>query len=249
MSLGDQLQQARKQRRMTTSAVASATRMKIQIVEDLEREDFTRIAAPVYGKGFIRLYAEHVGLDPKPLVDEYVARFVDPDSSSLRREPLPPPQPKPMPEPAELPDESGEPLAGISGDDDMDLFSHAHGRRSSGPGFLQSSTLNRRRVSLSLRPVVAAVVRGVAAIAGRVRRGSGGGRPDGDESGEEVAFARGLPIPLLKVVFISIGALFVVILVASGVRQCVRSAPPSGSEPPPPEELRIAVPPPEPYME
>lgn len=250
MSLGDQLQQARKQQRMTTSEVASATRMKIQIVEDLEREDFSRIAAPVYGKGFIKLYAEHVGLDPKPLIDEYVARFVDPAGSSLRREPLPPPQPQPMPEPAELPDESGEPLAGLGGDDDMDLFSHAHGRRSGGQGFLRSSAANRRRVRLSLRPAADAVVGWATAIAGRLRRGVGGGSPTGDAAGDEVPFARGLPIPLLKIVFVSIGVLFVIILVASGVRQCGRSGPPEpGPEPALPEELRIAVDPPEPYME
>jgi len=249
MSLGDQLQQARKQRRMTTSEVAAATRMMIQIVEDLEREDFSRIAAPVYGKGFIKLYAEQVGLDPKPLIDEYIARFVDADSSTRRRDTLPPPQPHPMPEPAELPDESGEPMLGVAGDDEMDLFSHAHGRRSAGPTFLQPSA-NRKHVRLSVRPVGDAVARGVASAAGRLRQGIEKMRPaDGEAAGEEDELARGLPIPLLKTVFVSIGVLIILLLVASGARRCVRAATVPDAEPSEPEELRIAVTPPEPYME
>ena len=47
--------------------------MKVQIVEDLEREDFQRIAAPIYGKGFIRLYAEFIGLDANPLIEDYLS--------------------------------------------------------------------------------------------------------------------------------------------------------------------------------
>lgn len=76
MGLGKELRNARLKKKLTASEVAAATRMKVQIVEDIEREDFSRIAAPIYGKGFIKLYAEHVGLDPKPLVDEYTSRFV-----------------------------------------------------------------------------------------------------------------------------------------------------------------------------
>ena len=57
------------------SEVAKATRMKIQMIDDLEHENFSRIAAPIYGKGFIRLYAELVGIDPNPLINEYLSTF------------------------------------------------------------------------------------------------------------------------------------------------------------------------------
>ena len=52
--------------------------MKVQVVEAIEREDFSSIAAPIYSKGFIKLYAEYVGLDPKPLIDDFVNRFLSP---------------------------------------------------------------------------------------------------------------------------------------------------------------------------
>lgn len=78
MSLGEELQKARKARRLTASEVAAGTRMKVQIVDAIEQEDFGKIAAPIYAKGFIKLYAEYVGLDPKPLIDEYISRYVSP---------------------------------------------------------------------------------------------------------------------------------------------------------------------------
>ena len=73
MAFGSALRKAREAKGLSSSEVAAATRMKVQIVDDLEREEFGRIAAVIYGKGFIKLYAEHVGLDPKPLIADYVA--------------------------------------------------------------------------------------------------------------------------------------------------------------------------------
>lgn len=77
MSLGEELRKARMARNLTASQVAAATRMKVQTVEAIESESFARIAAPIYAKGFIKLYAEFVGLDPAPLLAEYSAHFVD----------------------------------------------------------------------------------------------------------------------------------------------------------------------------
>ena len=75
MSIGEQLRNARVARGLTASQVALATRMKVQTVEAIEQEDFSRIAAPIYAKGFIKLYAQCVGLDPGPLIEEYTTRF------------------------------------------------------------------------------------------------------------------------------------------------------------------------------
>lgn len=72
MAIGPTLQEARLKKQLTASQVAEITRMKVQIVDDLEHDDFHRIAAPIYGKGFIKLYAECVDLDPKPLIADYL---------------------------------------------------------------------------------------------------------------------------------------------------------------------------------
>lgn len=73
MAIGPVLREARMNKQMTTSQVAELTRMKVQIVEDLENDDFHRIAATIYGKGFIKLFAECVDLDPAPLINDYLA--------------------------------------------------------------------------------------------------------------------------------------------------------------------------------
>ncbi|MFC1498265.1 helix-turn-helix domain-containing protein [Verrucomicrobiota bacterium] len=86
MSLGRKLHDARLKKKMSASEVAASTRMMVQIVEDLEREDFRRVAAPIYGKGFIRMYAEAVGLDPKPLINEYMLRFANPKPAFIMDE-------------------------------------------------------------------------------------------------------------------------------------------------------------------
>jgi hypothetical protein len=78
MALGEKLGNARRALKKTTSEIATATRMKVQTVDDIEREDFRRIPAAIYARGFIKLYAEYVGLDPAPLTAEYMARFATP---------------------------------------------------------------------------------------------------------------------------------------------------------------------------
>lgn len=75
MALGEQLRNARLSRNETIAQVAAATQMMAQVVEDIEHEQFQRVSAPIYAKGFIKLYARHVGLDPLPLIQEYMTRF------------------------------------------------------------------------------------------------------------------------------------------------------------------------------
>jgi transcriptional regulator with XRE-family HTH domain len=72
--LGEALRSARIAKGVDTSEAAAATRLKMQMIEDLEENVFSSIAAPVYGKGFIRLYAEYLGLDPLPLIQDYLAQ-------------------------------------------------------------------------------------------------------------------------------------------------------------------------------
>lgn len=73
MDLGYTLRKAREDKGLSTSEVAQRTHMLIQQVEALEKEDFSKIAAPIYGRGFVKLYCEAVGIqDYKPFVDEFM---------------------------------------------------------------------------------------------------------------------------------------------------------------------------------
>ncbi len=71
MALGNILRTAREQQGLSHNQVADATHMMVQIVEELEHEDFHRFAAAIYGRGFVKLYAEFLGIDPAPLVSEF----------------------------------------------------------------------------------------------------------------------------------------------------------------------------------
>ncbi|MBP7828958.1 MAG: helix-turn-helix domain-containing protein [Kiritimatiellae bacterium] len=83
LDIGQTLREARERKKVTCSQAASATRMKVQHVEALERNDFKPMAAPTYAKGFIRLYAGYLGLDPGPLIRAYTEQHAAKEPPSL----------------------------------------------------------------------------------------------------------------------------------------------------------------------
>ena len=121
-SFGEKLRNAREAKGLSCSQVAAQTHMLVQIVEEMECEDFHRIPAPIYGRGFVRLFAECVGLDPVPLVREFMEIYEGrrAPTVSIREVPtatVPPPVPPtwqttaaPPPEIAVPPVQEPEPL-------------------------------------------------------------------------------------------------------------------------------------------
>lgn len=70
-SLGAKLQQARERKGVTASEAAAATRIKIQIIEALEQDRFDRAYAPVYVRGFLKIYGEYLEVDTVDLLSAY----------------------------------------------------------------------------------------------------------------------------------------------------------------------------------
>ena len=108
IEFGKTLRSAREAKGYTVSQIAEMTHLKSQIVEGLENEDFSMIAAPIYGRGFVKLYCEAVGLEPKPLVDEFMAIMNGEREITIKERPVteppaaeePPPPAPPIPAPA-----------------------------------------------------------------------------------------------------------------------------------------------------
>lgn len=75
--MGQVFKAARERKRISLSTAAARTRIKIQHLEAMERDDFSKMPAPAYARGFIRMYAEFLGLDAGPLIEEYT-RLHDP---------------------------------------------------------------------------------------------------------------------------------------------------------------------------
>jgi hypothetical protein len=71
-TMGQQFREARERKQLSLSRAASITRVKIQHLERMEEDDFSQMPAPAYAKGFIKMYAELLDLDPGPLVEEYI---------------------------------------------------------------------------------------------------------------------------------------------------------------------------------
>lgn len=74
-SIGQILRSARERKRISLATAAAKTRIKIQHLEKMERDDFSGMPAPMYARGFIRIYADFLGLDPLPLVQQYNALY------------------------------------------------------------------------------------------------------------------------------------------------------------------------------
>ena len=108
IEFGKTLRSAREAKGYTVSQIAEMTHLKTSAIEGLENEDFSMIAAPIYGRGFVKLYCEAVGLEPKPLVDEFMAIMDGEREIAIRERPVadtpaapePPPPPPPTPAPA-----------------------------------------------------------------------------------------------------------------------------------------------------
>ena len=85
-TIGDILRETRDLKGVSISKVAASTRMKVQHVEAMENNDFGQFAAATYARGFLKLYAQYLGLDPKPLIDQYIAQHAPNDRASLMNE-------------------------------------------------------------------------------------------------------------------------------------------------------------------
>jgi cytoskeletal protein RodZ len=75
-TIGQRLQQERAARRLTLEQAAQATRIRIPYLEAIERDDFTVMPSPVQGRGFLRLYAQYLGLDVDLALEEMRAAAV-----------------------------------------------------------------------------------------------------------------------------------------------------------------------------
>ena len=66
--LGDVLKNARENKGLTLDEVALETKIQKRYLEDLEKEDFEDMPGKVYERGFLRTYAEALGLDVKEVL-------------------------------------------------------------------------------------------------------------------------------------------------------------------------------------
>ena len=74
--IGNSLHEARVRQSVTLQAAEIGTKIRAKYLKALEEEQFEMLPAPTYVKGFLRTYAEYLGLDGQLYVDEFNSRFV-----------------------------------------------------------------------------------------------------------------------------------------------------------------------------
>ncbi len=73
--IGSSLREARERQKLELSQIERDTRIRTKYLQALEDEQFDRLPAPAYAKGFLRTYADYLGLDAQRFVDEYNTHF------------------------------------------------------------------------------------------------------------------------------------------------------------------------------
>ena len=74
--IGNSLREARERRGLDFAQAELATKIRGKYLRALEDEQFAVLPAQTYVKGFLRTYAEYLGLDGQLYVDEFNSRFV-----------------------------------------------------------------------------------------------------------------------------------------------------------------------------
>lgn len=88
MPIGTTLTALRRERGKTLTDIEKATRIMGRMLSALENERWDELPASVYVKGYITSYASALGVDPKPLLEEYARdTSVHGDHAALRRIP------------------------------------------------------------------------------------------------------------------------------------------------------------------
>jgi hypothetical protein len=82
--IGNSLREARERRGIDFAQAELATKIRGKYLRALEDEQFELLPAQTYVKGFLRTYAEYLGLDGQLYVDEFNSRFVAGDEHDPR---------------------------------------------------------------------------------------------------------------------------------------------------------------------
>jgi cytoskeleton protein RodZ len=83
--IGTSLREARLRQQLEFPEIEQATKIRGKYLRALEDEQFDVLPAQTYVKGFLRSYAEYLGLDGQLYVDEYNSRFVVGEEESPAR--------------------------------------------------------------------------------------------------------------------------------------------------------------------
>jgi len=74
-NFGASLREARERKGISLRQIAEATKISVAALDNLERNDFSKLPGGIFSRAFVRSYAIEVGLDPDQTVHEYLEHF------------------------------------------------------------------------------------------------------------------------------------------------------------------------------
>ena len=89
-SFGTRLQSQREQKGVSLSDISRQTKIKLSLLESLERGDFSYWPHGLFGRAYMRSYAQAIGADVEPLLREFLELHPDPPDDFLSGENAPP---------------------------------------------------------------------------------------------------------------------------------------------------------------
>jgi transcriptional regulator with XRE-family HTH domain len=77
-SFGARMRERREKQQVSLIAIAEQTKIKLSLLDALERDDVTHWPSGIFRRAFIRAYAHAIGLEPDIVVREFLELYPDP---------------------------------------------------------------------------------------------------------------------------------------------------------------------------
>src|SRR5262245_10290305 len=98
-SFGESLRRERELRQISLREIAEATKISLRYLDALERDDFRHLPGGVFNKGFVRAYAQFIGVDPESMVTAYLEEEQRQRAEAQSVAAAAGPVPEPLPDP------------------------------------------------------------------------------------------------------------------------------------------------------
>lgn len=82
--IGSILRETRMRARIDISEVEADTKIRAKYLRAIENEDWDLLPGPVFVRSFLKTYGDYLGLDSRPLIDEFKRRYETPSDHEPR---------------------------------------------------------------------------------------------------------------------------------------------------------------------
>jgi hypothetical protein len=80
-TFGTRLRVQREEQQIPLATIAEQTKIKLSLLEGLERDDLSRWPTGIFRRSYFRAYARAIGLEPDRMLNEFQAAYPDPDAA------------------------------------------------------------------------------------------------------------------------------------------------------------------------